>query len=269
MPELPEVEYTRQRLSTWLGRGPILACTIDDARLVRPARPSAVAADLVGRTITRVERKGKWLRLVLGGNLSLFVHLAMTGWFERASSDEPLRHERARITVRGGKGGKTGEKKSHVAYVDPRRWGRWIASDSEIPAWTALGPDPLREKVAPDVLHAKLARRKKQSIKEALLDQSLLAGVGNIQAAEALWKAAIDPRSPAASITPAELRAILRGIDWTIARTLKDLAKGDAGEKDPWIAYGHKGLPCPRCGAHFVRIDLGGRTTTFCRACQK
>jgi formamidopyrimidine-DNA glycosylase len=269
MPELPEVEYTRQRLATWLGRGPIVACAIDDARLVRPARPGAVAEGLIGRTIARVERKGKWLRLVLSGDRSLFVHLAMTGWFEHPTSDEPLRHERARITVLRGKGGKGGQKRTQVAYVDPRRWGRWILAEAELPAWTALGPDPLREKVAPDVLHAKLSRRKKQSIKEALLDQSLLAGVGNIQAAEALWKAAIDPRSPASSITPVELRAILRGIDWTIARTLKDLAKGDAGKADPWIAYGHKGLPCPRCGAPFVRIDLGGRTTTFCRACQK
>jgi formamidopyrimidine-DNA glycosylase len=240
----------------------IVACEIHDERLVRPARARTVAASLTGRTVVRVERRGKWLRLVLDDENFLFVHLAMTGWFEHAATDEPLRHERARITAVRGK------KKTRVAYVDPRRWGRWLVASADIPAWAALGPDPLAEKLDPNVLSAKLSRRKRQSIKEALLDQRLIAGVGNIQAAEALWKAAIDPRSPAASITLVELRAIIRGIRWTIARTLKDLAKGDAGEADPWIAYGHKGRPCPRCGAGFVRIELGGRTTTFCPGCQ-
>ena len=263
MPELPEVEYTRQRLSEWLDRGRIVACKVHDERLVRPARVRAVVDALVGRTVSRVERRGKWLRLVLDGELYVFVHLAMTGWFEHPPTGEALRHERARITVLRGK------KKTHVAYVDARRWGRWVASRSEIPTWAALGPDPLAEKLDPDALHARLARRKKQSIKEALLDQTLIAGVGNIQAAEALWKAEIDPRSAAASITPAELRAIVRGIAWTIRRTLKDLAKGDASAADPWVAYGHKGRACPRCGATFVRIQLGGRTTTFCPGCQK
>ncbi len=262
MPELPEVEYTRQRLSHWLGRGRVVACEVHDARLVRPARPDAVAASVVGCTVMRVERRGKWLRLVLDRGPFVFVHLAMTGWFELAPTDEPLRHERARITVLHRK------KKTRVAYVDARRWGRWIASPAEIAPWVALGPDPLAEKLDPDALHAKLARRKKQSIKEALLDQTLLAGVGNIHAAEALWKAAIDPRSPAASITPKELRAIVRAIGWTITRTLKDLALGDAGKADPWMVYGHKGLPCRRCKTTLVRIELGGRTTTFCPGCQ-
>ena len=263
MPELPEVEYVRQRLSAWLDRGHVVACDIHDERLVRPARPRAVADTLVGRTVARVERRGKWLRLVFDGELHLFVHLAMTGWFEHPPTDEALRHERARITVLRGK------KKTRVAYVNPRRWGRWIACHADIPAWTTLGPDPLREKLDPVALHAKLSRRKKQSIKAALLDQTLIAGVGNIHAAEALWKAEIDPRSPAASITPKELRAIVRGIAWTIARTLKDLAKGDAGKADPWIAYGHQGRACPRCGAIFVHVELAGRTTTFCPGCQR
>ncbi len=262
MPELPEVEYTRERLSTWLGRGRVVACEIHDPRLVRPASARAFGAAIVGRTVARAERRGKWLRLVLDDGLYVFVHLAMTGWFELAPTDEALRHERARITVARRK------KKIHVAYVDARRWGRWVAARSEIPAWQALGPDPLHEALDPGALHAKLARRKKQSIKEALLDQTLIAGVGNIQATEALWKAAIDPRSPAASITAKELRAIVKGIAWTIARTLKDLAKGDAGAVDPWVVYGHNGKACPRCGETFERIDLGGRTTTFCPGCQ-
>jgi formamidopyrimidine-DNA glycosylase len=262
MPELPEVEYTRRRLSGWLARRRIVACDVHDPRLVRPALAKAVADAIANHTVARVDRRGKWLRLVLDRGLFLFVHLAMTGWFELAPTDEALRHERARLTVARGR------DKTRVAYVDPRRWGRWIPSRDDIPAWTALGPDPLETKLDPKALHARLARRKKQSIKVALLDQSFIAGVGNIQAAEALWKARVDPRAPAASITLARLRAIVRAIDWTIARTLEDLAKGDAGEADPWIAYGHQGRRCPRCGDTFVRIELGGRTTTFCPGCQ-
>jgi formamidopyrimidine-DNA glycosylase len=262
MPELPDVEYTRERLSSWLARGRVVACEVHDERLVRPARPRAVSDALVGLTVTRVERRGKWLRLLFGADVALYVHLGMTGWFEHPPTEEALRHERARITVLRGK------KKERASYVDARRWGRWVVSRAEIPTWAALGPDPLSEKLDPAALHARLARRKKQSIKEALLDQSLIAGVGNIHAAEALWKAQIDPRSAAASVGPNELRAIVRGIGWTIARALKDLAKGDAGEADPWIAYGHEGQACPRCGTRFVRIELGGRTTTFCPGCQ-
>ena len=262
MPELPEVEYTRQRLSEWLEGGRIVACEIHDPRLVRPARTKTVVDALVGGTVTRVDRRGKRLRLVVDRELYVFIHLAMTGWFEHAPTDEALRQERARITVVRDR------KKTRVAYVDARRWGHWVVSRDDIPAWTALGPDPLDATLDAGVLHARLLRRKKQSIKEALLDQTLIAGVGNVQAAEALWKAAIDPRSPAASVTPKELRAIVRALDWTIARTLADLAKGDAGKADPWVVYGHKGRPCPRCKTTLVRIELGGRTTTFCPGCQ-
>src|ERR1700728_3082368 len=112
MPELPEVEYTRERLSTWLDGGRVVACEIHDERLVRPARARVVMNALVGRTVERVERKGKWLRLVLNRELFLFVHLAMTGWFEHAPTDEALRHERARITVVRAK------KETRVAYID-------------------------------------------------------------------------------------------------------------------------------------------------------
>jgi formamidopyrimidine-DNA glycosylase len=262
MPELPEVEYTRERLSRWLRGGRVVSCEVQDARLVRPARPRAVAEALVERKVTGVERRGKWLRLVFDRELSVFVHLAMTGWFELAPTDEALRHERARITVLRGKA------KTRVAYVDARRWGRWVESRADIPPWAKLGPDALDAEIDVKVLHARLARRKKQSIKEALLDQALIAGVGNIQAAEALWKAKVDPRSPAASITPRALAGVVKAIGWTVARTLKDLARSDGGEADPWIVYGHKGRPCPRCGAIFVRIELGGRTTTFCPGCQ-
>jgi formamidopyrimidine-DNA glycosylase len=96
----------------------------------------------------------------------------------------------------------------------------------------------------------------------------VLAGVGNIQAIEALWKAKIDPRSRASALTAPDIRALERALHWTIERTLKDLAKGEQGAKNPFQVYGRKGEPCPHDGTPFQRIELAGRTTTFCPTCQ-
>jgi formamidopyrimidine-DNA glycosylase len=100
------------------------------------------------------------------------------------------------------------------------------------------------------------------------MDQSVLAGVGNVQATEALWKARIDPRSKASSVSKRDITAIAAGLRWTFRRTLVNLAKGDAAVKNPFRVYGRKGEPCPRCGARLENVVLGGRTTTFCPHCQ-
>ena len=101
------------------------------------------------------------------------------------------------------------------------------------------------------------------------MDQSVLAGVGNIQATEALWHARIDPRSPAGALAPRDVAAVVRGLRWTITRTIADLEKGRNAEDDPFVIYGHKGEPCRRCRTTLVRVVLGGRTTTFCPGCQR
>jgi formamidopyrimidine-DNA glycosylase len=187
----------------------------------------------------------------------------MTGWFETSQlAAAPLRFERMGLELARG------AKRSRVSFVDPRRWGRLVLAHEDIPTWSALGPDPLSDGIDPLVLRARLARSKSRTIKEALLDQTVLAGVGNIQAIEALWKAKIDPRSPANLLTAAHVKSLVSGLHWTIERTLKDLAKGEAGAKNPFRVYGRKGEPCPRCGTLFERIELAGRTTTFCPGCQ-
>ena len=264
MPELPEVEHNRRNLERWMRGARIARVETSDVRIVRPEEPSTFVNALTRRTIERVERRGKWLKLTLDDGQRLFVHLGMTGWFERGAPGDPaLRFDRVRFElVRRG-------RPSRVVYVDPRRWGRMIVSRDDIPAWRSLGPDPLDEGIDLDRLAAKLARRKKRSIKEVLMDQTVLAGVGNIQAIEALWKARIDPRSNASAITKADVRAIARGLRWTIDRTLADLAKGEVGAANPFRIYGRKGEPCPRCGHGLESFVLGGRTTTACPGCQK
>jgi formamidopyrimidine-DNA glycosylase len=264
MPELPEVEHTRMNLDRWMRGARIARIQTKDERIVRPAKPTAFVRAITGRVVKSVERRGKWLRLVLDDDARLFVHLGMTGWFEVGSpKDPPLRFDRVTFELERRK------TRSRVTYVDPRRWGRMVVTKDDLPTWSALGPDPLDDGIDIHDLAAKLARRKKRSIKEALMDQTVLAGVGNIQAIEALWKAEIDPRSRAAAVDEADLRAIAKGLRWTIRRTLVDLAKPDGGAKNPFVVYGRKGTPCPRCGHALARITLGGRTTTFCPGCQK
>jgi formamidopyrimidine-DNA glycosylase len=277
MPELPEVEYTRRNLERWMRGRTIVGVVATDPLLVRPKSPREFVSAVTGQSIATIERRGKWLRFVLtevppkagrrsdraGRETTIYAHLGMTGWFEQAPSAEPLRFQRVGFELeRRG-------KRTRVAYVDSRRWGRlWIA-EAPVPAWTALGPDPLNDGIDVPALATKLGRRKR-AIKEVLLDQGVLAGVGNIQAIEALWKAGIDPRSPADALSRADVRAIAHGLRWTIARTLADLEKPGGGlGSGPFRIYGKKGAPCPRCDRTLARIELGGRTTTFCPGCQK
>ena len=273
MPELPEVELTRQNLERWMRGATIVGVKTSDVRIVRPETPRRFVRGLTGHRVEHIVRRGKWLRLELSPSprtdqgSSVFVHLGMTGWFELGSpSDEPLRFDRVRFELeRRG-------KRSRVTYVDPRRWGRLVLAPDreELAAWSELGPDPLADGIDVKALQSKLARRPKSSVKEALMDQTVLAGVGNIQAIEALWKAQIDPRSRASALDLRELRAIASGLRWTIQRTLADLAKnGMHGGGNPFRIYGRKGEPCPRCGVKLERLMLGGRTTTFCPGCQR
>jgi formamidopyrimidine-DNA glycosylase len=263
MPELPEVEHNRRNLERWLRGARVTAVHAPDARILRPVAARSFVRQLTGAQVEAVERRGKWIRVRMAGELRLFVHLGMTGWFEPSQlGAAPLRFERVAFEVARG------SKRSRVSYVDPRRWGRLVLAHEDIETWSALGPDPLSDGVDPVALRERLARSKSRTIKQALLDQSVLAGVGNIQAIEALWKAKIDPRSPANALTAAHVQALVRGLHWTIERTLKDLAKGAHGAKNPFRVYGRKGEPCPRCGTSFERIELAGRTTTFCPGCQ-
>ncbi len=258
MPELPEVEYVRQNLAKWLQGARIVVAHTKDRNVVK-GTPKAFASKLEGRTVTEVGRRGKWLRLLLDDGTRVFSHLGMTGWFEKDKND---RFERARLEVE--KGG----RRSIVRYVDTRRWGSIVVTKEDTPSWKKLGPDPLLEGIDAKRLAEKLAKRTRRTIKEVLMDQSVLAGIGNIQAIEALWKAGIDPRSSAAALDAQAIAEIVRGLKWTIKRTLADLQKGDAGAENPFMVYGRKGSPCPRCTTLLERIELGGRTTTFCPGCQ-
>ena len=265
MPELPEVEVARRNLTRWLRRGTLERVAISP-RVYYGGSASAFAKQLIGRTVARVERRGKWLRLVCDGECTLYSHLGMTGkWVLRAHDAPPERYERARLDT---------DERS-VRYRDPRLFGRLFGAvgDAAPAAWRALGPDALVDGIEPVALHERL-QRIRRSIKETLLDQTLLAGVGNIQAAEALWRARINPTRAASSLTLAEVRALARAIDGSIRDTL---AREDApeivyveetGAANPFAVYGKQGEPCPRCRRRLRRLVQGGRSTVYCASCQ-
>src|SRR6185437_3324685 len=149
-----------------------------------------------------------------------------------------------------------------------------VVATNDIPEWSALGPDPILEGIDLEVF-AKALRGRKKSVKEALLDQSILAGVGNIYATEALFRARVDPRARTNALTDAQLRAIARGVDaslragiaLTAGEELPYLQEGKV--ENPFRIYGRGGKTCPRCKKTVLsRIVLGGRTTVFCPHCQ-
>lgn len=262
MPELPDVENARRRLQRWLVGATVSSADCPDARLARPLSPGALAGTLIGRTVKSVARKGKWLRFELDDGSRVFSHLGMTGGWVRATRVAPsLRFERARIdVVRRG-------RVSSVRYVDARRFGRLIGARDDIDDWTALGPDPLADGIDVQRL-SKTLTKKRRAVKEILMDQRVLAGVGNILATEALWMARLDPRSPGAALLPADARAIARAIRRAIDRELAG-GEGDTGGLDgSFFVYRRAGKPCPRCGTRLSSLALGGRTTVFCSQCQ-
>jgi formamidopyrimidine-DNA glycosylase len=245
-------------LQRWLVGATVTDAGCTDSRLTRPKAPRAFAGTLVGRTFERVARKGKWLRLETNDGGKVFSHLGMTGDWRRAAARAPtLRFERARIdVVRRGVA-------SSVRYVDARRFGRLIAACEDIADWTALGPDPLADGI--DVRRFSEALARRRAVKEIVMDQRVLAGVGNILATEALWIARVDPRSRGEALRPADARAIAKGIRRAIARELADAS----GERTGTFAiYGRAGKPCPRCGTRLSSVVLGGRTSVFCSDCQ-
>ena len=264
MPELPDVETARRRLRRWLVGARVRAADCKDARLTRPLPPRVFARALVGRTVEAVARKGKWLRLDLDDGGRVFSHHGMTGGWVQVAVDAPARpFERARIdVVRQG-------RPSSVRYVDSRRFGRLVAARQDIADWTALGPDPLSDGVDARRLAEELAKGRR-AVKEILMDQRVLAGVGNILATEALWMARVDPRSPGHTLLGADARAIARALGRAIARELVD-RKGNADDQDgagSFFVYGRAGEPCPRCSTRLSSVVLGGRTSVFCGQCQ-
>ena len=274
MPELPEVETVRRRLGPVLEGATIARVEIVDSRLTRPVDPAFVAEALVGERIAAVERRGKYLLWRLDSGRTLVVHLRMTGSLRHAPAGELPEDAHRRATLQLDTG-------AEVGYRDVRRFGTWeLLDDGHLRPYLAarLGPEPL----APSFTAARLARLvegRRAPIKAFLLDQRRVAGIGNIYADEALWRARIHPRRPAGELDEHEIVRLHRAIRAALRRgvelqgsTLRDYVTPDGssgGMQREFHVYGRLGEPCDRCGHPIERTVVAGRGTWLCPHCQR
>jgi len=273
MPELPEVETVRATLEPVLTGRRLDRVDILDTRLVRPFEPLAVAGELEGERIGGVERRGKYLIFRFESGRSLLIHLRMTGSLRHGPggslADDPYR----RAVVRLDDG-------SDIAYRDVRRFGTWLLLEpGELEPYLQqrLGAEPLSPAFTARRLGERLAGRK-APIKAAILDQRTLAGMGNIYADEALWRARIHPLRRAGDLDPDEIRrlhrAVRRALEAGIARqgaTLRDYSTPDGARgrmQREFKVYGRGGEPCERCGTPIEKTRVAGRGTWYCPHCQ-
>jgi formamidopyrimidine-DNA glycosylase len=273
VPELPEVETVRRSLEPALGATIAGLWTSGKPLRLNRAVPKKQLAALVGRTITALRRHGKYLLVDVNGPSSLLVHLGMTGSL-RLHDAKDAREPHTHVVFALGDG-------RELRYADPRRFGQVDvferAREREHPSLRVLGPDPYASTVDGDYLFER-SRGRGTTLKSFLLDQANLAGVGNIYAAEALWRAKLKPTRRARRLTRAEAGALARAVRTSFdealshgGTTFSDFVdgSGQAGENAEYlVVYGRAGQPCRRCKSPIRRTIVQGRATYFCPTCQ-
>ena len=283
MPELPEVETIRGQLAPLVEGRRLTMIEILDPRWSRPLAPDELANALLGRRVERLGRRGKYLVWSFDGDVHLAQHLRMTGAVLADPDPEPP-HTRVRMRLgprRGAGTGRGARAGRRLVIVDPRRFGTGellLGSDALEAFFAArLGVEPFDEMFTAESLRA-LARGRSAPIKAFLLDQRRIAGVGNIYADEALFRAGVHPRRPAGRLTGeqyAKLResviaALNAGIDARGA-SIDDFRHVDGVRgsfQDQFLVHKREGEPCGVCGTTIVKMVVGGRGTYVCETCQ-
>ncbi|MFD0712315.1 DNA-formamidopyrimidine glycosylase [Paenibacillus sp. GCM10027626] len=273
MPELPEVETVRRTLNELVAGKTIASVSVMLPRIIqRPAEPEQFADALAGHTIQRVERRGKFLKLMLDG-LVLVSHLRMEGRYGVFPGDEPVeKHTHVIFHFTDG---------MELRYKDVRQFGTMhVFADGEegaLPPLNKLGIEPLADDFTLERLTGLLARRTTK-IKPLLLNQSYVVGLGNIYVDEALFTAGVHPERAADSLQPEEWEKLHSAVRITLQRaveaggsSVKSYVNGQ-GEMGMFqhelLVYGRKNEPCHTCGAPIVKIVVGGRGTHYCGKCQ-
>jgi len=281
VPELPEVETVRDGLARH-----VVGRTVETARILNPRAvrrdvkggPGFEAA-LAGRPVKTAERRGKYLWFVLDDDEALLAHLGMSGQLLVGDAERPLSsHVRARFTFADGG--------PDLRFTDQRTFGHLmtasltVAPDGrEVPGPIAhIAPDPLEEAFNPDLFSGRL-RRKRTGIKRALLDQSLISGIGNIYADEALWRAGLHWARPTETLRPSEVIRVLEAVTGVLSEALRAggtsfdalyvNVNGESGYFERSLnAYGRAGEPCGRCGSLIRRDAFMNRSSYCCPGCQ-
>jgi formamidopyrimidine-DNA glycosylase len=287
MPELPEVETVCRQLEPELEGRRIERLEVLDQRWSRPVPPAELEDAVAGRTIEGLGRRGKYLLLALDGAQTLVMHLRMTGNLVLAEGEAKLdpsagmrlyegerstseRHLRARFALDDGR---------ELWFTDPRRFGEaFLLDEAGLEArFAKLGVEPLSAEFTPEVLGERAADRQ-APLKSFLLDQSHVAGIGNIYADEALYRARLHPLSPAGSMKPEHRLAVRDAVVEALEAGLehggasiddyRDARGEKGGMQNEFLVHTRESEPCPSCGDPISRIVVSGRSTYFCPGCQ-
>lgn len=268
MPELPEVETVRRSLLPLVGR------RIEVVEVREPRLRLRIAADfavrLRGRSIEAIERRGKYLLFRLDGGLTLLAHLGMSGALLVQPTRTGAVHDHVCLQL---------DDARFLVLNDPRRFGILkLGRGEDFRELRNVGPDPLSEQVTAERLYA-ATRRRKKPIKNLLMDQGLLAGIGNIYANEMLYVAGVRPTRPAGRLSRAEvqrlyeaMRAVLQDAIQLGGSSISDYRDGDGRTGYFQLTlkvYDRAGQPCDRCGTTVRRIVQAGRSSFYCRVCQR
>ncbi len=274
MPELPEVETIKRVIEPQ-----IHGLTIENVTVKRPEVTAYPAADefcrrLTGQTVSHMTRRGKFLVIQLNSNDRIILHLRMTGCLLLTPADYPEeKHTHVIFRLNNGK---------ELRFSDTRRFGRlWLLKNGEADTYSGiekLGAEPLDKQLTAEYLNTHLGKRKK-AVKECLLDQSIIAGIGNIYSDEILFTAGIYPSRPANSLNMEEWERLAVAIPEQISYFIEVNkitpeeyleTKGQDYRNTPFLqVYGQEGKPCPKCGEMLCRIVVGGRGSVYCPVCQK
>ncbi len=288
MPELPEVETVRIGLNKLI-QGKTIKAVSHDTPKGFPNAPADVQAFLVGSSVTEIKRRAKVLLVELSSNYSLVIHLKMTGQLVYVSGDTrfgaghpsdslvhdlPDKSTRVEFTFTDG---------SKLFFNDQRKFG-WVkliptAEVPNIDFMKKVGPEPLEASFTTEQFAERFARRKNTSIKAALLDQSVIAGVGNIYADESLWGAKIHPSILVKKVSQAELSRLFTELQYVLNLAIQKGGSSNhtyvnaEGKKGSYMDFARvfrrEGQACPRCGTVIEKLRVAGRGTHICPHCQK
>jgi formamidopyrimidine-DNA glycosylase len=275
MPELPEVQTIVNDLNAADVIGiPISAVRVFWPRTIAVPGSKSFCRRLKGRKFTAIRRRGKYLVFDLDDGHTLLLHLRMSGRLHLVAADTPrIKHEHVILSLTDGR---------QLRFHDPRKFGRFSLIKDPAPILDRLGPEPLAPGFTAKVM-GKLLKNRQRILKPLLLDQTFIAGLGNIYVDEALWEAELHPCRLASSLSQPEIKALRLAIPRVLKRGLKNLGtslgSGEANfysvanrqgrNKDQLKVFRRTDLPCPRCKQSIERLIVGQRSTHICSKCQK
>jgi formamidopyrimidine-DNA glycosylase len=274
MPELPEVETVKRVIEPQIANTKIMDITVNRPEVIAYPNSQIFCDTLIGQSIIGMERHGKFLQVLMQDGGKIIIHLRMTGCLLVVPNKQAI-EKHTHIIMRLNNG-------QDLRFIDTRRFGRWwyIPADTEdtYSGIHKLGPEPFDKNLTAEYLKTKLGKCKK-TIKECLLDQSVIAGIGNIYSDEILYAAKIRPDRSAGELTEDEYcrlkDCICEQLTFFIEKkkiTPEEylIGKGQDYRNTPYLkVYSHAGKPCPICNNALQKILIGGRSSVFCPNCQR